>query len=258
VPAEIGAVAPPSPGAVPTLIVHAEVVTMTLRSRAPAPPLRDHRIVRRYLTLTERFEACYGANRCIVRFFDVAYEGTPTWDIGRPQGAVLRLLATGLMDGEVLDVGCGTGANTIAIARAGHEVLGIDLAPRAIERARRRLGDHPEVTASFEIADALDAPALGRTFDTAIDIGLFHTLGDEDRPRLIRSLHAVLRLGGRLVMLCWSDRNPWGYGPRRISRDELSMAFAEGWELRSIETEMLESRLSQTPIHAWLAIAERR
>jgi SAM-dependent methyltransferase len=214
--------------------------------------------VRRYRTVTERIAACYGSNRCIVRFFDVAYEGTPTWDIGRPQGAVLRLLAAGLVVGEVLDVGCGTGANTIAIARAGHEVLGIDLAPRAIERARRRLDDHPEVTASFEIVDALDAPALGRTFDTAIDIGLFHTLGDEDRPRYVRSLHGILRPGGRLVMLCWSDRNTWGFGPRRISRDELSAAFAEGWELRSIETEELESRLPQTPIHAWLAIAERR
>jgi cyclopropane fatty-acyl-phospholipid synthase-like methyltransferase len=224
----------------------------------PAPLLRANRILRPYRTLTERISACYGANRCIVRFFEVAYEGRPTWDIGRPQGAVLRLLAAGLVVGEVLDVGCGTGANTIAIARAGHEVHGIDLARRAIERARRRLGDHPEVTASFEIADVLDAPALGRTFDTAIDIGLFHTLGDGDHPRYLRSLHAILRPGGRLVMLCWSDRNAWGFGPRRISRDELSAAFTEGWELRSIEAEGLESRLPQTPIHAWLAIAERR
>ncbi len=53
-------------------------------------------------------------------FFDNAYEGVPTWDIGRPQGAVTRLAAAGLIVGSVVDVGCGTGENALHVAALGH------------------------------------------------------------------------------------------------------------------------------------------
>ncbi len=73
----------------------------------------------------------------MVGFFDNAYRdgGTPTWDVGRPQGAVVRLARTGLVTGSVLDAGCGTGENALHLAELGHAVLGVDFAVAAIERA---------------------------------------------------------------------------------------------------------------------------
>jgi 2-polyprenyl-3-methyl-5-hydroxy-6-metoxy-1,4-benzoquinol methylase len=88
-------------------------------------------------------------------FFDNAYEGTPTWDIGRPQGAVGRLAQAGLIEGSVLDVGCGTGENALFLAGLGHEVVGIDLARAAIEKARAKAVERG-VGATFEVRDALD------------------------------------------------------------------------------------------------------
>jgi 2-polyprenyl-3-methyl-5-hydroxy-6-metoxy-1,4-benzoquinol methylase len=73
----------------------------------------------------------------MVGFFDNAYRdgGIPTWDIGRPQGALVRLAGSGLVVGSVLDVGCGTGENALHLAGRGHAVLGVDFATAAIERA---------------------------------------------------------------------------------------------------------------------------
>ena len=82
---------------------------------------------------------------------------------------------------------------------------------------------------------------------------LFHTLGDPERARYVTSLAAALRPGGSVFLLCWSDRNPFGRGPRRISRREIRAAFRDGWVVEAIDPEWLDSRLPEGRVHAWLA-----
>jgi SAM-dependent methyltransferase len=187
-----------------------------------------------------------------VSSFDVAYEGSPTWDIGRPQPAVVRLEETGRVVGSVLDVGCGTGENALYLASRGHEVTGIDLARRAIVRAESKAAERG-LDVTFRVHDALKLDELGRTFDTAIDVGLFHTLADEERPVYARSLRAALVTGGRTFVMCWSERNPWGVGPRRVTHMELLGTFERGWTVGSIVEERLEGKLADGSVHAWLA-----
>lgn len=190
-----------------------------------------------------------------MRFFDLAYEGTPPWDIGRPQAAVVRLAGRGAIAGSVLDMGCGTGEHALFLAARGHDVVGVDLSERAIERARAKARERG-IEARFLVSDALEVDWLGRTFDTAIDVGLFHTLADGERTAYARSLHGALNAGGRCFVLCWSERNPWGFGPRRVSQMELLGAFERGWAAEPIADEELESSLDR-PIHAWLATFRR-
>ena len=190
----------------------------------------------------------------MVGFFDNAYRdgGRPTWDIGRPQGALFRLAGSGLIVGSVLDAGCGTGENALYLAARGHRVLGVDVAAAAIERAAGKAADRG-LPAEFLLADALDLAALDRTFDTVLDVGLFHTLDDAERLRYAASLGTVLGPGGRAFVLCWSDRNPFGRGPRRISPGEIRETFLDGWRVEAIDPEWLETRLPDGRIHAWLA-----
>jgi SAM-dependent methyltransferase len=190
----------------------------------------------------------------MVEFFDNAYRdgGTPTWDVGRPQGALVRLARSGLIVGTVLDVGCGTGENTLHLAELGRPVLGVDFAAAAIERAAAKAADRG-LPVEFLVADALDLASLGRTFDTVLDVGLFHTFSDAERPRYVASLGAVLRPGGRAFLLCWSDQNPFGRGPRRVSPREIRGAFRDGWRVEAIDPDWLDTRLPDGRIHAWLA-----
>jgi SAM-dependent methyltransferase len=192
----------------------------------------------------------------VVSSFDVAYEGSPTWDIGRPQPAVVRLEEAGSIIGSVLDVGCGTGENALFLASRGHPVVGVDLARRAIERAETKASDRG-LEATFMVRDALRLGELGRTFDTAIDVGLFHTLTDEERPLYARSLRAALDPGGRAFVLCWSERNPWGVGPRRVTHMEILGTFEQGWAVAPIQEERLEGKLADGSVHAWLASLTR-
>ncbi|HWO71418.1 MAG TPA: class I SAM-dependent methyltransferase [Actinomycetota bacterium] len=187
------------------------------------------------------------------RFFEVAYEGRPTWDIGRPQRAVVRLAREGAIVGSVLDAGCGTGEHALFLAARGHEVLGIDLVPAAIARARAKARARRS-SARFLVHDALRAAELGRTFDTVLDVGLFHSLDEAGRAALPDAYRAVLPVGGRCVLLCWSERNPWGYGPRAVAREEIGAAFARGWRALRVEPSELESLTPGWRVHAWLAV----
>jgi cyclopropane fatty-acyl-phospholipid synthase-like methyltransferase len=192
--------------------------------------------------------------------WDASYtSGTPApWDIGRPQPAFARLADEGRLTGRLLDAGCGTGENALLAAGRGADVTGIDVAPSAIARARAKAAQRG-LTARFEVADALDLGRLGLTADTVIDSGVFHVFGHDDRARYIASLAAVLRPGGTCYLMCFSDRQPGTWGPRRIREDELRAAFSDGWAVESITADTFDINPLEgvTRVQAWLAAIRR-
>ena len=129
--------------------------------------------------------------------WDDSYAGSepPPWDIGYPQPTFVRLAGEGLLTGQVLDAGCGTGEQTLLAASSGADALGIDISPLAIERARDKATARGS-KARFEVADALRLGELGLTFDTIIDSGVFHVFNDANRARYVASLAEVLQPGG--------------------------------------------------------------
>ena len=189
--------------------------------------------------------------------FDAMYTGTPPWDIGRPQRSLRAVADAGGIRGRVLDAGCGTGEHALMAAALGLDATGIDGSPRAIDLARRKAAQRG-IGARFLVADALDLGSLGETFDTVIDSGLFHVFGDNDRARYVDSLRAATVPGGRVYVLCFSDRFPPGLGPRRVSQEEIRASFSEGWTVEAIEAVGLEVNFSPDPVPAWLATIERR
>jgi cyclopropane fatty-acyl-phospholipid synthase-like methyltransferase len=190
-------------------------------------------------------------------FFDSAYRGTPPWDIGRPQKEFTELVRHGEITGSVLDIGCGSGDNALFFAQEGFDVWGIDSSPLAIEKAQEK-GAQRGLTVHFLVLNALELTRLNRTFDTATDSGLFHTLSDEDRPLFAKSLAAVLSPQGTYFMLCFSDREPGGYGPRRITEREIRETFSDGWLIKYIRPATFESNTRAEGPHAWLSSITRK
>ena len=188
--------------------------------------------------------------------FDAYYASTPPWDIGRPQPAFLRLAQTQQLRGRVLDSGCGTGEHALMAAGLGLEAVGVDAAPTAIALARRK-AEERGLPVRFVVGDALDLPALAATFDTVLDCGLFHIFDDGDRGRYVDSLNAVMPSGSRYHMLCFSDRQPGDWGPRRVRADEIEASFAGGWRVESIEPATLEITIDPEGVQAWLASITR-
>lgn len=194
--------------------------------------------------------------------FDHAYRqpDAPPWDIGEPQPEIVRLADEGRIEGSVIDIGCGTGENALFLAARGYHTLGVDSAPTAIARARAK-ADERGIDATFIEADVLEPGGLGGQFDTAIDVGCFHVFDDVNRSRYVGSVTDVIRPGGHLHLLCFSDAQPGILGPRRVSERELRDSFADGWWIEELKATVFATRPDAPfppsgPL-AWLASMRR-
>ncbi len=187
-----------------------------------------------------------------MNFFNSAYEGIPPWDIGRPQKEFIQLAADGEISGRVLDAGCGTGENALYLAHLGFEVWGIDAAPSAIKKGKEKAKERG-ITVNYLVSDALKLQLLQNKFDTVIDCGLFHVFSDEERPIFAASLFSALYPGGKYFMLCFSEREPGTYGPRRVTQAEIRAAFSKGWKINYIREAVLETTFGSEGVKAWLS-----
>ena len=194
--------------------------------------------------------------------FETLYAGQAPWDIGKPQKAFIDVADQ--ISGTVLDAGCGTGDTALFLAGRGHQVTGIDFLEEPIKRAKGKAVERG-LSATFLVKDALTLKDWGERFDNVIDSGLFHVFSNEDRLRYVEGLATILKAGGRLFLMCFSDEEPGTQGPRRVSKKELHDAFARGWSIESIEPTRAEVRadlkdltFSEGGPKAWFVVVRRQ
>ena len=193
--------------------------------------------------------------------FENFYAGPAPWDIGKPQPAFTAVADQ--VTGPILDAGCGTGEHALFFAARGHQVVGIDFVDEAIRRARAKAADRG-LAVEFLVKDATALAGWGERFASVIDCGLFHVFSDDDRRRYVEGLAQVVEPGGRLFLMCFSNEEPGTEGPRRVSRQELYDAFADGWEVESVQpcqieinSEFTEVKFSEGGPKAWFAVIRR-
>lgn len=137
------------------------------------------------------------------------------WDKGEPAPPLVDDLARRAIAGRVLVPGCGQGHDVRCLAAAGAEVLGLDLAPAAIDMASNFPAAGSE---RYRVGDFLNLPGdLRGTFDWVVEHTLFCALDPALRPDYVAAAHAALKPGGRLWALHYMevedespDDPPWG------------------------------------------------
>jgi cyclopropane fatty-acyl-phospholipid synthase-like methyltransferase len=171
------------------------------------------------------------------------YEAAPAWDIEKPQQIFVD--HANQVTGSVLDLGCGTGEHTLFFAERGHPATGIDFLEGPIIRAKQKaLKRHLDAT--FLVEDVLSLQDWPQRFDCVIDSGLFHVFSEQDRAKYVSVVKTLLKPGGKLFLLCFSNENPaMEEGPKCLTKKELQDAFSNGWNIESIQLTKFEVRPEQ-------------
>jgi ubiquinone/menaquinone biosynthesis C-methylase UbiE len=125
----------------------------------------------------------------------------------RESGAAL-VSSLGITPGlKVLDLGCGDGTTAIPEAKAGANVLGIDIARNLVEAAKKRANAEGVSKITFQEGDATDLQALkDQSFDLVVSI--FGAMFAPKPFDVAREMVRVTRPGGRIVMGNWIPGDP--------------------------------------------------
>jgi len=175
--------------------------------------------------------------------FDPAYRGEapqfgvrtrPPWSLGEPQPEIAALIEQGKVHGDVLDAGCGEAAVSLHLAALGHNTVGLDASPTAIELARAEAANRGLTNATFEVADISSFAGYDGKFDTIIDSTLFHSMPVELRDGYQRSIVRAAAPGASYFVLVF-DRAGMPESPANpVTEDELRQVVSKYWVIDEI------------------------
>jgi SAM-dependent methyltransferase len=139
--------------------------------------------------------------------------------------------------GRALDIGCGTGTDSVYLAVHGWDVTGVDMVPEALAAARRR-ALAAGVSPRFVEGDVtcLRDLGVGDGYTLLLDFGCFHTLPRDRRDAYVESVSGAAAPGATLLL--YGFRRPPRLAPMHagVTVDEVRERFTRsGWELVTAE-----------------------
>lgn len=178
------------------------------------------------------------------RYTQIYLEGKPPWDSGISPPELLEAIRgdAALPPGRALDIGCGTGTNSISMASAGWHVVGVDFAPPAIAQAQAKAKQaqdsiaHAHGSVIFIVADVtrLPPPASGEHKQLLLDLGCLNGIPRDRRPAYAQML-AQQAAPGALFMLYAHLPRADGSGPIGCTPEELDALLGANFVLERRE-----------------------
>jgi SAM-dependent methyltransferase len=159
--------------------------------------------------------------------------GKTPWDTETTPPELVELVEErNTVPGRALDLGCGTGTNTIYLAKHGWEAVGVDFSALAVWQARWK-AHRARVDCRFYRADVTDLSFLDRPFDLALDIGCLHSLARDARRGYAAGLARLVKPGGLYMLYAFLPRETTP--ARGIAPGEVSSLFAGAFALKRQE-----------------------
>jgi SAM-dependent methyltransferase len=193
------------------------------------------------------------------RFKERYKSGDTPWDIGKPDFNLVEVVSRKpILSCKALDIGCGTGDNSIWLAQNGFEVTGTDTSDIALDKAKEKTSK-AGVACNFVISDFLHHKIEGAPFGFAFDRGCFHSFSSEsDRNRFAQNVAAHLEEAGLwLTLVGNADEDRKGPGPPQRTAGDIVLAVEPCFEVLSLMSTHFGSNLQNAP-RAWRCLMQKR
>jgi SAM-dependent methyltransferase len=192
--------------------------------------------------------------------FKKRYEsGDTPWDIGKPDFNLIQTVTTMAIEPcTALDIGCGTGDNSVWLAQKNFHVIGIDISEIAIQKAIEK-ASKANVKCTFMVIDFFTNKIAGAPFGFAFDRGCFHALNvDEERKSFAENVAAHLEENGLWLSLVGNaDGQRQGPGPPRRTARDIVNPVEHYFEILSLVSSYFGS-IRPNPPRAWVCLMRKR
>jgi SAM-dependent methyltransferase len=185
--------------------------------------------------------------------------GDTPWDIGKPDFNLIRVVnTTPIRPCKALDIGCGTGDNTIWLSQQNFQVIGIDTSEIAIEKAREK-ALKANVKSKFDGVDFITSHIEGAPFGFVFDRGCFHSLNsEEERKVFAENVSKHLEKDGLwLSIIGNADEQRQGPGPPQRTARDIVNSVEPYFEILSLVSGYFGSNRPNPP-RAWICLMRKR
>ena len=183
-------------------------------------------------------------------------ESNTPWDTGQPSSELIRVLSAGEIPvGRAIELGCGTGANSVYLAKQGFDVVGVDISSIAIDAARQR-AEREGVQVQFIASDVGNLAWSGEPFDFVFDRGCYHCVRRVNSPGYLRTLATVTKPGSKLLLLTGNSKEPGSPGPPTMSEEEIRREFAGMFTIDRLREFRFDDAVKTYPL-AWSCLMTR-
>jgi 2-polyprenyl-3-methyl-5-hydroxy-6-metoxy-1,4-benzoquinol methylase len=198
------------------------------------------------MAVKRRFEKMYAA-------------GYTPWDIGKPDFNLIEAVKTRpIKPCKALDIGCGTGDNSLWLCRQKFQVLGIDDSEMAIGKAKEKARS-AGIRCTFMAADFLTSRIKGAPFGLAFDRGCLHAVSArKDRKGFAENVHAHLKKDGLWLSLIGNaDEQRHLPGPPQWTAADIVAAVEHYFKILSLVAGSFGSNRPHPP-RAWVCLMQKR
>lgn len=191
------------------------------------------------------------------RYQETPVEELPWFHAGLDPDIGQALEQLGLSGKSVLDLGCGPGTQSVALARRGFSVTAVDVSWSAVQAATR-LAKAEGVSVEFHVDDVLHSKLAG-PFELIIDRGVFHCFAQpEDRHAYLATVRRLLLPGGTLLLKCFHKEERREQGPPgRYDKADIDRFFADGFRLIEVRESRFHSAEGEDAPKALFCILQR-
>ncbi len=185
--------------------------------------------------------------------------GDTPWDIGKPDFNLIEIVTkTPIKSCKALDIGCGTGDNSIWLAQNHFQVTGTDISEIAIKKAKEKASKN-DVKCTFLVVDFFKSRIEGAPFGFIFDRGCFHTFdSDEERKTFAKNVAACLEKNGLWLSLIGSaDEQRQCPGPPQRTANDIVVAVEPYFEILSLASSHFGSN-RQNPPKCWVCLMQKR
>lgn len=182
--------------------------------------------------------------------------GQTPWDTGVPSPELIRVIESGDFEGKrVLEFGCGSGTNSLELARRGYSVTAVDLAELPIQRAKER-AQRADVRINFRVGDFTHMD-LGGPYDCLFDLSVYDGIRSRDLLGFLRALQRASRPGTRWLSLAGNAREPASDGPPVVREEEFRSELGSLFDFLEVREFRFDLAPNFKPL-AWSILMERK
>ena len=185
--------------------------------------------------------------------------GDTPWDIGRPDFNLIEVVTRKPVAGcKALDIGCGTGDNSIWLAQHSFQVTGTDTSQIALNKAKEK-ALQAGVECRFTRVDFRKSKIDGAPFGFVFDRGCFHSFSSENlRKRFAQNVAAHLQPGGLWLTIAGNaDEHRQGPGPPQCTALDIVGAVETYFEILALTSSYFGSNRPDPP-RAWRCLMLKR